>query len=104
MRGLGDERVLGVHALVVLEQPRQRACRGGCAAGDHADAALAADRDVALQDDGRGFPADPKRTGMGLHTMRYRASMIGGLLDIRRSSTRGTVVTCSFPTQRLNAK
>jgi len=55
-----------------------------------------------LEDDGRGFPSKPKRTGMGLHTMRYRASMIGGLLDIRRSGARGTLVTCSFPTQKLS--
>ena len=53
-----------------------------------------------VRDDGKGFPAKPKQTGMGLHTMHYRASMIGGLLDVRRDGPRGTVVTCSFPSRR----
>jgi PAS domain S-box-containing protein len=51
-----------------------------------------------VRDDGKGFPAKPKQTGMGLHTMRYRATMIGGSLDVRPSRPRGTVVMCSFPT------
>ncbi|MEI9898461.1 MAG: ATP-binding protein [Chthoniobacter sp.] len=51
-----------------------------------------------VRDDGRGIPAKPKATGMGLHTMRYRASVIGGSLEVRRDKPRGTVVVCSFPT------
>ena len=51
-----------------------------------------------VRDDGTGIPAKPKQTGMGLHTMRYRATMIGGSLDVRRARPRGTIVTCSFPT------
>jgi PAS domain S-box-containing protein len=50
-----------------------------------------------LQDDGRGIPAKPKETGMGLYTMRYRAAMIGGTLDLQRTVPRGTILTCSFP-------
>ena len=34
---------------------------------------------------------------MGLYTMRYRAAMIGGSLELQRDGARGTVVTCSFP-------
>jgi PAS domain S-box-containing protein len=51
-----------------------------------------------IKDDGRGIaesPASPQ--GMGLHIMNYRAGMIGGTLEVRRDTTRGTVVTCKFP-------
>jgi signal transduction histidine kinase len=50
-----------------------------------------------VQDDGKGIPAKPKQSGMGLHTMRYRATIIGGSLEVRRDRPRGTVVTCTFP-------
>ena len=51
-----------------------------------------------VRDDGRGFRVKSRQSGMGLHTMRYRASMIGGSLEIRRDGVRGTLVTCCFPT------
>ena len=35
--------------------------------------------------------------GIGLHTMAYRARLIGGTLTVKRRSPRGTVVTCVFP-------
>jgi PAS domain S-box-containing protein len=50
-----------------------------------------------VRDDGKGIPAKPKSSGMGLHTMQYRATMIGGSLAVQRDLPRGTVVTCSFP-------
>jgi PAS domain S-box-containing protein len=52
---------------------------------------------LCVEDDGKGFPTKPKQTGMGLHTMRYRASIIGGGLEVRRTKPRGTIVTCTFP-------
>ena len=50
-----------------------------------------------VRDDGKGIPAKPKQSGMGLHTMRYRATIIGGSLEVRRRGPRGTIVTCTFP-------
>jgi PAS domain S-box-containing protein len=55
------------------------------------------DLTLRVSDDGKGLPAKPSQSGMGLHTMLYRATTIGGSLDIRRSHPRGTVVTCSIP-------
>jgi signal transduction histidine kinase len=53
---------------------------------------------LVIKDDGKGIAEIPSRTqGMGLHIMNYRAAMIGGVLEIRRDATRGTVVTCNFP-------
>jgi len=51
-----------------------------------------------IKDDGKGIAENPAKTqGMGLHIMNYRAGMIGGTLEVRRDSPRGTVVTCIFP-------
>ena len=50
-----------------------------------------------VSDDGVGFflPAG-ERKGMGLNTMRYRARMIGGELEIHPNTPSGTTVICSF--------
>jgi PAS domain S-box-containing protein len=53
---------------------------------------------LAIHDDGAGFPAVPaNETGMGLHIMRYRASMIGGTLQVENDTAGGTVIKCRFP-------
>ena len=50
-----------------------------------------------IHDDGIGFSADHNSTGLGLRTMRYRASIIGGTLEIDSKPGAGTIVTCLFP-------
>jgi PAS domain S-box-containing protein len=51
-----------------------------------------------VEDDGTGIPKTREHAqGMGLHIMNYRASMIGGTLDVRPGRVRGTAVTCTFP-------
>ncbi len=52
---------------------------------------------LTIRDDGRGIPRKPKGGGLGLLSMGYRASLIGGTLDIDKAARRGTVVACSFP-------
>ena len=53
---------------------------------------------LSVRDDGCGIAeADANHLGMGLSIMRYRAGMIGGVLEIVRSGERGTLVTCNFP-------
>jgi two-component system, NarL family, sensor histidine kinase FusK len=51
-----------------------------------------------VSDDGIGF--DPKVLGpcegMGLHSMRYRASLLGGSLDIRENPKGGTMVAVIY--------
>jgi DNA-binding LacI/PurR family transcriptional regulator/signal transduction histidine kinase len=47
-----------------------------------------------VSDDGVGIPpGEREENGMGLHILKYRASVIGGELRIR-SKDRGTTVTC----------
>jgi PAS domain S-box-containing protein len=51
-----------------------------------------------VEDDGTGILKPREHAqGMGLHIMNYRASMIGGTLDVRPGRVRGTAVTCTFP-------
>ena len=50
-----------------------------------------------VKDNGRGLPArPPKKPGMGLRIMRYRAGTIGGSLAIQKRKGGGTTVVCSM--------
>lgn len=56
---------------------------------------------LSILDDGVGVPdraGNPE--GLGMHTMAYRARMIGGSLQVRRRSRKGTAVACAFPLQQ----
>jgi signal transduction histidine kinase len=35
--------------------------------------------------------------GLGMASMRFRASVLGGQLDVRRNGTSGTTVTLTYP-------
>jgi signal transduction histidine kinase len=50
-----------------------------------------------VADDGQGFPAQPPPAGLGLPSMRERASSVGGTLTIRSAPGAGTVVRLSVP-------
>lgn len=56
---------------------------------------------LAIEDDGVGIGKVEANhhPGMGLHIMSYRATMIGGSLDVRRvtGGATGTTVDCVFP-------
>ena len=57
---------------------------------------------LVVADDGTGFTEVPgKKKGMGLHIMRYRAAGIGATLSLRPNPAGGTIVTCTFPMNRL---
>jgi signal transduction histidine kinase len=49
-----------------------------------------------VRDNGRGMPESPAADGMGLHTMRYRAKMIGAELDVGPAAGSGVRVRCSL--------
>lgn len=48
---------------------------------------------VKIIDDGRGLMPRQNTRGLGLHTMQYRAKIIGGVLTIQPGKKTGTVVT-----------
>jgi len=53
---------------------------------------------LSISDDGLGLPKNfTQKEGMGLRIMRYRASDIGGTLEIRQGARRGTVITARCP-------
>ena len=53
-----------------------------------------------IQNNGRPFPdLEGRSTGMGLRIMNYRASLIGGSLQVKGTGARGTRVTCSVPVE-----
>jgi PAS domain S-box-containing protein len=54
-----------------------------------------------IKDDGKGIALPSGNTeGMGLRIMNYRASVIGGVLEVRPAAERGTTVICSFPVKQ----
>jgi len=53
---------------------------------------------IRIQDNGLGFQDDIGNSqGMGVRIMNYRATMIGGNLNIRRNHNGGTIITCTIP-------
>ncbi len=54
---------------------------------------------LTVEDDGSGIANDAGNGGgMGLHIMRYRAGMVGGVLRVERRVPQGTLVACLFRT------
>jgi len=52
---------------------------------------------LAIFDNGKGIPKRlPKKRGMGLHVMHYRATLAGGSLVVLRSQNGGTEVVCTI--------
>ena len=48
---------------------------------------------VKIVDDGKGVDAQPSATGLGFHTMKYRAKAIGAVLVISSDKKGGTLIT-----------
>jgi signal transduction histidine kinase len=48
---------------------------------------------VKIVDDGKGFAGTPAATGMGFHTMKYRAKAIGATLVISSGEKSGTIIS-----------
>jgi two-component system, LuxR family, sensor kinase FixL len=50
---------------------------------------------LSVDDDGKGLPADPKKSGgIGHRIMRYRSDLIGGRLEISARKEGGTRIRC----------
>ena len=58
--------------------------------------------ELTIRDDGIGISEPlPAGAGMGLQTLRYRASLIGAKLEIQRINNGGTQVCCTVPYQTV---
>lgn len=55
--------------------------------------------ELRISDDGAGLPEQPKTSGMGLKTMKYRAEMIGAELTLGRNASGGVEVVVTWKRQ-----
>jgi PAS domain S-box-containing protein len=59
---------------------------------------------LSIVDNGKGIGAlSPKRKGLGLRVMQYRAGLLQGTFSVRRRPAGGTEVHCAVPGPRLQA-
>ena len=98
-RKLGDQSsTQAVHLYRIAQEAISNAARHSHARIITLELRLAGEIGILrIEDDGAGFSAEKKSNGLGLRTMRYRASVIRGTLQIDSKPESGTVVTCSFP-------
>jgi chemotaxis methyl-accepting protein methylase/signal transduction histidine kinase/PAS domain-containing protein len=93
-----NDNTLATHLYRIAQEAIHNAVKHG-----HATNVLVALRNaegnitLSIVDDGAGLMSDwPKKTGMGLRIMNYRAHIIGGTFSIERAKPKGTQVICSF--------
>lgn len=55
-----------------------------------------------IEDNGRGFEANPEEEGFGILGIRHRAAEIGGIVEILSAPGVGTRVTVTFPLSRVS--
>ena len=87
------------HLFRIVQEALSNAMRHGRAT--RVTMQMSVDEDVvrlSVHDNGRGLPAEgPSESGLGLRTMRYRAHVIGGELNVANHRHGGTIVRCSCP-------
>jgi signal transduction histidine kinase len=59
---------------------------------------------VSVRDDGNGFDYHAKTDGFGLHSMRERAELLGGTLNISSAPGRGTQITADLPRRHASSQ
>jgi signal transduction histidine kinase len=59
---------------------------------------------VTVRDDGNGFDPHAITNGFGLHSMRERAELLGGTLQINSAPGQGTQITANLPTHRTSTQ
>lgn len=55
---------------------------------------------LSVSDDGIGFDPERVEHGLGMHSLRARASLLGGCLEIAGNSQGGTTVAVIYPAER----
>lgn len=51
---------------------------------------------LSVQDDGVGLKADLDQAGMGIGIMRYRAKVVGAVLELHTQPGQGTQISCKY--------
>jgi PAS domain S-box-containing protein len=98
------DNAVATHLYYIAQEAATNAIKHGKAQHIAIGLTVAQDRIILMvKDDGIGFPArEEKQTGMGLHIMNYRASMIDAYLAIQPNAEGGTVVTCSLQHKEIH--
>lgn len=100
-----DGNAVAIHIYHIAQEAVNNAIKHGRAKNISISLTTGNDDNVILQvkDDGVGLPENLDiNKGMGLHTMRHRAEIIGGKFDVRGDSAGGTIVQCSFGNDNIN--
>ncbi len=99
-----DDNVAATHVYRIVQEALSNAIKHGRA--DRITVVLKAEGHncvVSVRDNGCGIgKAVNHGKGLGLNIMQYRASVIGGTLELRNSESGGAVVTCSFQNKRAD--
>ncbi len=95
---LVPDNLAATHVYHIAQEAVNNAIRHGKA--ENVLICLEADEETVtlrVRDDGKGLPEKLDEVeGMGMRIMNYRASVIGGYFDVRKSADGGTLVRCSF--------
>jgi len=96
---LVHDNVVATHLYRIAQEAISNAIKHGKAKTIIIELSLVADRGLVLKvsDDGVGFSeVNQSGPGIGMHSMAYRARMIGGTLEVSPGARGGTVVTCTI--------
>jgi two-component system CheB/CheR fusion protein len=94
-----EDNILALHLYRITQEAVRNAIRHGNPDNIEIDFNSSADKvELVIKDDGIGIPENFKEIeGMGIRSMKYRANMVGGKLDIHPNGKKGTIVTCIIP-------
>lgn len=94
-----EDQQVALHLYRIAQEAMSNAARHGNATQVAVSLCTeGSDVTLAISDDGAGFQADASaHKGMGLHTMQYRAKLIGARLEIVSEAGAGTTVRCIVP-------
>jgi signal transduction histidine kinase len=59
--------------------------------------------ELEVEDHGKGFPPEAKKSGIGLVAMRERAELLGGVVEVLRPDQGGTLVRLKVPRESTDA-
>jgi PAS domain S-box-containing protein len=91
------DNVAATHLYRIAQEAINNAVKHGKAKRISISLKPAGDKNIlTVADNGLGFSNEARKgSGMGLHTMKYRASVVGAIVDVRSEGT-GVTVTCAF--------
>ena len=96
------DSLTATHLFHIVQEATNNALRHGNPS--HIEIRLDSNQDslvLTVRDNGVGIPIESdRRDGVGLRLMRYRASLIGGVLYVGNAEKKGTVVTCTLAAWR----